>query len=121
MTAFEKYYHKAQLTTYGEPEKVAELLCEKIRWLIEDNIHPSGKKQVYGFYSGSTKNEDMTDTFFLEMCHRQYINGVLRTIRHGEEDYVFNPEWLFEIYEYEPAMKFTWEDGVFVVWKEAGE
>lgn len=114
MSAFEKHYSNAQTTINGKPEKVAELMCEKLREEMHEHIVPCGKKCSRESPELHDEREHGT-TYELNIYHRQYINDVLKTIRRGEVDFVYNPEWLFELYFYEPRMTFVWRDGVFLV------
>lgn len=117
MANFNNYYEESlRNKKYGKPECVATLLCEKLRKLMELNVIPSRSKWI-GKMSPATSGESQ-EQYLLETYHRILINDVLKTIRSGAIDFIYDPIILLELYQYEQKISFKWKDGTFYVWKE---
>jgi len=53
----------------------------------------------------------------LDQLHVRYINDVLSNIRHGGIDYIWDSEWLCELYSFEPQLEIHWNGDCWSVMK----
>lgn len=116
MATFNYYYEESmQNKRYGKPECVAALLCEKINQLMKSKVIPLRRRWVE---KNPLCSDDTQDSYLLETYHRILINDILKVIRSGAIDFIYDPLVLLEIYQYEQEISFSWKNGVFYVWKE---
>lgn len=52
----------------------------------------------------------------LDHYHNVFIANVLKNIRNGELDYIFEASQIDELRQYEPDIGFTYNDGVYTVY-----
>lgn len=116
VNAFEERYDNAKKTANEKPEVVAKMLCDSLHEIIRDNIVPCNEK-IAREKIHPEDFRDITLSNELRMAHQSYINGILKSLRDGGIDYVYNPEWLCELYYYEPRVEFVYYEGAFLVRK----
>lgn len=81
---------------------------------LKNSITPSHEKYLRR-HCITTNGLTHDDRYTLDEYHVAYINSILKTIRSGEEDYVYSIEHLKEIYAFEQNLNLSWSDGCWVV------
>lgn len=93
---------------------------ECIRYLRDNNI-PTTEKYLpvmNSRYTHSLYNDGIPTTYEF---YRRYINDVLRTVRKGGVDYVYELYQLRELLRFEPELHIEYNDGIFEVSLPQGE
>ena len=96
----------------GEYEDWAyDIMCHRLMEIIRQNISPIGAQ----WPKKCRDEEDGTEVGLSKAYHRVYIKDILKTIRGGGVDYVYDVDVLCELYSYEPELDFMYRDGAFYV------
>ena len=117
MAAFRYYYEESlQNKEYGKPDCVADLLCKRLRKIMEEKVTPAKRKR--GAKPFKAEDGAIDDESLLQMYHEGIVKDILRTVQRGAVDFVYDPMILLELYEYDQDIAFKWKNDTFYVWTE---